>query len=145
MKNILNYLAQNEELMALAAGVDEGLEEQLVAGLSGSSRSIFIASLFRKTGKPAIVLTHNLLQAQKIYDDLLQFLSDDEVFLYPANELIAAELSVASPELKSQRIEVLNKLAMGKSGVFVVPAAGLRKLLPPKDLWKSLSAFIYPR
>ncbi|TYS13661.1 transcription-repair coupling factor [Rossellomorea vietnamensis] len=138
MKNILHFIGQNEELQALAAGVEEGLEEQLVAGLSGSSRSVFMASMFRKTGKPAIVLTHNLLQAQKIYDDLLQFLPDEEVFLYPANELIAAELSVASPELKSQRIEVLNKLALDKGGVFVVPAAGLRKILPPKSLWKSL-------
>ena len=28
--------------------------------------------------------------------------------LYPANELIGAEISVASPELRAQRIEVLN-------------------------------------
>ena len=40
----------------------------------------------------------------------------NDVFLYPANELIGAEISVASPELKAQRIEVLNHLVHKEKG-----------------------------
>ncbi len=48
------------------------------------------------------------ISSTKIYDDLIQLVDEEEVFLYPVNELIAAELAVASPELRAQRLEVLN-------------------------------------
>ncbi|MDT9027768.1 transcription-repair coupling factor [Rossellomorea yichunensis] len=137
MKGILKQVHQSEEIQSIIAGVEEQLSEQLVAGLSGSSRTAYIADVYLQTNKSTIVVTHNLFQAQKVYDDLIQFLSEDEVYLYSANELIAAELSVASPELRAQRIEVLNKLSQNHSGVYIVPVAGLRKILPPKSMWET--------
>lgn len=125
----------NEDVESVLNGVDEGLREQLVAGLSGSSRSMLIASVYKRTKRPVMIVTYNLLQAQKLYEDLTNFVSEDEVFLYPANELIAAELSVASPELRGQRIELLNHWSQNKKGIAVVPMGGFRKLLPPKTLW----------
>ena len=135
MKGILKQVHQSEEIQSIIAGVEEGLSEQLVAGLSGSSRTAYIADVYLQTNKSTIVVTHNLFQAQKVYDDLIQFVSEDEVFLYSANELIAAELSVASPELRAQRIEVLNKLSKQHQGIYIVPVAGLRKILPPPSMW----------
>ena len=41
----------------------------------------------------------------------MNVIGDEGVSLYPANELIGAEISVASPELRAQRIEVLNLLS----------------------------------
>jgi transcription-repair coupling factor (superfamily II helicase) len=136
LKGILKQVHQSEEIQSIIAGVEDQLSEQLVAGLSGSSRTAYIADVYLQTNKSTIVVTHNLFQAQKVYDDLIQFLSEDEVYLYSANELIAAELSVASPELRAQRIEVLNKLSQNQSGVYIVPVAGLRKILPPKSMWE---------
>ena len=135
MKGILKQVHQSEELQSIIAGVEERLSEQLVAGLSGSSRTAYIADVYLQTNKSTVVVTHNLFQAQKVYDDLIQFLSEDEVYLYSANELIAAELSVASPELRAQRIEVMNKLSNHQRGVYIVPVAGLRKILPPQSMW----------
>ncbi|MGM0754446.1 MAG: transcription-repair coupling factor [Bacillota bacterium] len=137
MKGILKQVHQSEEIQSIITGVEEQLSEQLVAGLSGSSRTAYIADVYLQTKKSTVVVTHNLFQAQKIYDDLIQFLSEDEVYLYSANELIAAELSVASPELRAQRIEVLNKLSQNHKGVYIVPVAGLRKILPPKSMWET--------
>lgn len=118
-------------------GIQEGLKEQLVAGLSGSARSLFVSSVFKDSKKPIFVLTHNLLQAQKIYEDLSNILEDETVYLYPVNELIASEIAVASPELKAQRIEVLNHLSKGKKGIVVAPVAALTRMLPPKQLWET--------
>ncbi len=58
------------------------------------------------------------------------------MFLYSVNEVIAAEMAVASPELKAQRLEIMNHWAQGGKGVVVCPVAGLRRLLPPPSLWK---------
>lgn len=129
---------QQDDTRSVISGIDAGLEEQLVAGLSGSSRTVFMASIYEQTGKPMLIVTHNLLQAQKLHDDLEKLLGEDEVFLYPSNELIAAEMSIASPELRAQRIDVLNYWSTHKKGIVIAPVAGIRKILPPVGFWKSL-------
>ncbi|PGV49993.1 transcription-repair coupling factor [Bacillus sp. AFS037270] len=136
MNGLKSLFLKQEDVHSIIAGVEEGLKEQLVAGLSGSSRTVLTASVYEKMKRPIMLVTHNLLQAQKLYDDLVNLLSEKEVFLFPANELIAAELSIASPELKAQRIEALNYWSRQSKGVLIVPIAGLKKIVPPKTLWK---------
>ncbi|MCJ7843036.1 transcription-repair coupling factor [Lederbergia sp. NSJ-179] len=136
MEALSNLILQQTEIQSILSGIDEKLEEQLVSGLSGSARSVFIAATANKTEKSIIVVTHNLLQAQKIYEDLQQLMDEERLFLYPANELIAAEIGIASPELRAQRIETLNYMTSGRHGVFIVPVAGLRRILPTPAKWK---------
>ena len=136
MKSLKSLFIQQDDFRSIITGVDEGLKEQLVAGLSGSARTVLAASMYEQMKRPILLVTHNLLQAQKLYDDIVNLLSEKEVFLYPANELIAAEMSIASPELKAQRIEALNYWSKNQNGILIVPVAGLRKILPPKSLWE---------
>jgi len=124
-----------DEIQSIVDGVDGGLKEQLIAGLSGSSRPVLIASLYKNSRRPLLVVTHNLYQAQKIYDDLVTLVHEDDVFLYPVNELIASEIGIASPELKGQRIETLNYWSKHSKGIVIAPIAGLKRYLPPKQLW----------
>ncbi|MBA2876709.1 transcription-repair coupling factor [Thermaerobacillus caldiproteolyticus] len=136
MLSLHRYFVENQDIQSIIKGVEAGLKEQLVAGLSGSARSVFLSSLYKATARPLLIVTHNLFQAQKIYDDLIQLLSTEEVFLYPVNEMIAAEMAIASPELKAQRLEVMNYWTEQQKGIVISPIAGLRRLLPPKSLWK---------
>ncbi|NMD72195.1 transcription-repair coupling factor [Bacillus sp. DNRA2] len=135
MEGLKSVITRLDDLQSIIAGFNGGLKEQLIAGLSGSARTIFLASVYEKTKKPQLIVTHNLLQAQKIYDDMINLIGEKDVYLYPANELIATEISIASPELKAQRIETLNHLISGESGIIIIPVAGLRKIVPPKAIW----------
>ncbi len=132
-----SYIIKNGEVKTVASGFNEGLREQLVAGLSGSARAMFIAAMYIETKQAQLVVTHNLYQAQKLYDDLVEIIGENEVFLYPVNELIAAEIAIASPELKGQRIEALNHWCTQKNGILIAPIAGLRRILPPKEIWQN--------
>jgi transcription-repair coupling factor (superfamily II helicase) len=136
LKGLKSLFLDQEDIHSIISGVQEGLKEQLIAGLSGSSRTVLTAAIYEQMNRPILFITHNLLQAQKLYDDIVNLLSEDEVFLFPANELIAAEMSIASPELKAQRIEALNHLSKKNKGIIIVPIAGLRKIIPPKNIWK---------
>lgn len=138
MNHLLDLFLKNDEAASVMNGIEAGMKEQLAAGLSGSLRAVFASAAHRKLQQPVMVITYNMLQAQKLYDDIVQFVPEEQVFLYAANELIAAEISIASPELRAQRIEMLNHLALHGTGVYIVPVAGLKKLLPPKDVWKRL-------
>src|SRR5699024_7679857 len=85
--------------------------------------------------KPILLVTHQLTQAQQLYDDLSEFMENSNVYLYPVNELIASEVAIASPELKSQRIDGLTEWAEKKSGILIAPVAALKRILPPPSYW----------
>ena len=61
-------------------------------------------------------------------------LSPDEVLLYPANELVAAEAAISSPETLAQRMDVLIRLSQGFRGIVVVPFSGVRRYLPTQQV-----------
>ncbi|WP_144557397.1 transcription-repair coupling factor [Shouchella miscanthi] len=135
MLGLQQFVSGTNELQTIANGIEKGQSEQVLSGLTGSSRTVASASLYRETQRNQLIVTHNLFQAQKMYEDLVDLLGEEKVYLYPVNELISAEIAVASPEMKAQRIDVLNRLVNGFSGIIVVPLAGVRRLLPPKTLW----------
>jgi transcription-repair coupling factor (superfamily II helicase) len=136
MLGLQNYFLVNDEVKAVSSSIETGMKEQLLSGLTGSARTLLMAALYRETNRTQVVITHNLFQAQKVYDDLTDLVGEDKVLLYPVNELISSEIAIASPEMKSQRLDVLNKLVGDFNGIVIVPLAGIRRLLPPKYLWK---------
>ncbi len=129
MESLIELFRRDPDFQSTVAGLRSSLTEQLVAGLTGTARILYVASLYREIGKPILLVTHNLNQAQKAAEDLAELLPRDEVLLYPANELVTTEIALAGDETLGQRIDVLSRLSQGFSGVSVVPFAGLRKLL----------------
>ncbi|HLR66659.1 transcription-repair coupling factor [Virgibacillus alimentarius] len=135
MKGINNFLHSTEDVQSILGGIHNGMKEQLVAGLSGSARSLLISIVNESINKPILLVTHQLTQAQQLYDDLSEFMENSNVYLYPVNELIASEVAIASPELKSQRIDGLTEWAEKKSGILIAPVAALKRILPPPSYW----------
>lgn len=126
LQHLYKMLVNHVDVQSIMVGIEEGLKEQLVAGLSGSARAAFIATTYTEKKKSMVVVTHNLLQAQKLQEDLLGMFGEEEVFLYPADEVIASEISIASPELRSERLTTLQHLSKGVKGIYIVPHAGMR-------------------
>lgn len=137
MQEIYQYLSKDTDFQSIVTGLEKGLKEQLIAGLSQSARHLAYAALYKETHRPQLIVTHNMFQAQKIYEDLCEFLSEEQVLLYPVNELVITEVAIASPEIMSQRIEALNRLSADFDGILIVPYAGLRRLLVPRNVWRS--------
>lgn len=137
LKGIDTYLQSKDDIQSIISGIDSGMQEQLVAGLSGSARSLLVSVLEESINKPILLVTHQLVQAQQFYDDLSEFMGDKHVHLYPVNELIASEVATASPELRSQRIEALTEWSKKESGILIAPVAALKRILPPKSYWNN--------
>nr|WP_246593562.1 transcription-repair coupling factor [Evansella tamaricis] len=131
----MDSIIQGDDVTSIVEGIEANLSEQMISGLAGSARSLLLASIFKKTKRSQLVITHNLFQAQKIYDDLVFLVGEDNVYLYPVNELIASEIAVASPEMRGQRIEALNRLVAKKDAIIISPMAGVRRILTPVELW----------
>jgi len=135
MKELIQFFSRGDDYQNVRTAYRNGIKEQLVAGLNHSARTLFIGSLFLDEQVSQLIVTHNLHQAQKIYDDLIEWVGEEFVSLYPVNELISSEIATASPELRGQRIKVLNKLVQGKPQIVIAPLAATRRYLPPADIW----------
>ncbi|WP_026568989.1 MULTISPECIES: transcription-repair coupling factor [Sediminibacillus] len=136
MQGLKQYLKTQDDIHSVLSGVEAGLKEQLVSGLTGSARGMLASLINEASKKPILLVTHQLMQAQQLYEDLLEMSERDSVHLYPVNELIASEIAIASPELKSQRIEALNQWMNKESGILIAPVAALKRILPPASYWK---------
>ncbi|MDN4593476.1 transcription-repair coupling factor [Polycladomyces subterraneus] len=137
MKPLIQLFREDKDFQSTVEGLRMGLSEQMVAGLTGTARMLYVASLYRDIGRPVMLVTHNLNQAQKAAEDLYELLPKEEVMLYPANELVTTEIALAGHETLGERVDVLSRLSRGFTGVFVVPFAGLRKLFPPQTTVKA--------
>ncbi|AXI07547.1 transcription-repair coupling factor [Oceanobacillus zhaokaii] len=135
MKGINQFLQSKEDIQSIIHGITNGMKEQLVAGLSGSARSLLVSVINESINKPILLVTHQLVQAQQLYDDLSEFMDEKNVYLYPVNELIASEIAIASPELRSQRIESLMEWSKKQSGILIAPVAALKRILPQPAYW----------
>lgn len=136
MNGINRYLAENKDIQSIIAGVEDGMNEQLIAGLSGSARSLLVANIQQSIDRPLLFITHQLNQAEQLYDDLSGLVDESLVHLYPVNELVASEVTIASPELRSERIAALTSWMEQKSGILIAPVSALKRYLPPTSYWK---------
>lgn len=68
---------------------EQTFKSQLITGLTGSARAVFINALFNELKRPIYILSPNLLQAQKLVDDLTSLVGEGYVHYYPADEFIA--------------------------------------------------------
>uniref|UniRef100_UPI0020BE0E9A hypothetical protein n=1 Tax=Lysinibacillus sp. D4A1_S13 TaxID=2941228 RepID=UPI0020BE0E9A len=66
MDNIQTFIKESDDFKSIVNGLHDGLKEQLLAGLSGSARSVFTSALPQETKRPSFFITHNLYQAQKV-------------------------------------------------------------------------------
>ncbi|QFF97395.1 transcription-repair coupling factor [Psychrobacillus glaciei] len=142
MELLSNLLMDDTHMQKLVKELERGQDQQLITGLSGSARAVFIKMLYRARRKAVLIITPNLLHAQKLTEDLVKLVGDDLVRLYPADELIAADISVTSPELRAQRIETLDHMLTKRNGVYIVPVAGLKKHMPTVTDWKQSTVSI---
>ncbi|MGE7023953.1 transcription-repair coupling factor [Solibacillus cecembensis] len=121
---------QDKQIHNLLQQIKDGsANEQLITGLTGSARPALIQSIFKETKKSIYIISPNLLQAQKLVDDLGSLIGEEWIHYYPAEEFIAANMTTSSPELRAQRIATIGRLVKGELGIYVIPVAGMRKLL----------------
>lgn len=137
MKVFHQLFSDDKHLKTLIDNVKENrFNSHLITGLTGSARSVLIDVIFQETNRPIYVITSNLLQAQKLVDDLTSLVGEDMVHYYPADDFIAVDMTIASPELRANRISTLDHLVHKETGIYVIPIAGMRKFITPRKQWE---------
>ncbi|RAV64933.1 transcription-repair coupling factor [Aerococcus urinae] len=137
--NLENYL--NEKIIdsKLKNTLRTG-QSVLYLGLQAASKAYMIAEIQAShPDKKTVVLTNNLLQAERFYEDLQTFNPEADLHLYSSPESVAEDLAIQSPEALGDRLATLDWLLdEDSSGILISPIFGLKRALTPVSEWKHL-------
>ena len=70
---------QPQAIEALAAGIQAGLKNQILLGVTGSGKTFTMASVIEKVQKPTLVIAHNKTLAAQLCTELRAFFPDSRV------------------------------------------------------------------
>ena len=70
---------QPEAIAALAAGIETGLKEQVLLGVTGSGKTFTMAKVIEKVQRPTLVLAHNKTLAAQLCAEFKEFFPNNAV------------------------------------------------------------------
>jgi len=73
---------QPAAISQLTKGLEEGLKEQTLLGVTGSGKTFTMANLIQNTQKPTLVLSHNKTLAAQLYGEFKAFFPDNAVHYF---------------------------------------------------------------
>lgn len=103
-------------------------------GLYGSASSLAIANAALQYSGLYFIITENVQKAHILEHELRFFLSDTEIEIlnFPDGETLPYDVFSPLPELTSQRLLTLHRLADVTQGILIAPIATVLQRLPPR-------------
>ena len=119
----------NDELLKLISKTEAATHLKMKSGNFVVNDTIGVSLLFssfykEKPGK-FLILTSNLYVAQKVSDFIASLLGENNVFLYPFDDMLRTETLTSSKELLAQRLYVLSKALENSPKIIVTHVSAL--------------------
>ncbi|AFS39866.1 transcription-repair coupling factor [Leuconostoc gelidum] len=127
---LTHFLAQSDTIKHLNEQATDG-SSQLLLGVNGSARAASVAALYQENPRQMLVVTDTQVHADQLFSDLSSLMTN--VFNFPAEESLATEIAISSPDLRLQRVASLLALRKGEAKVIVTSLAGVERLLPKPE------------
>ena len=70
---------QPKAINSLAEGINSGVKEQTLLGVTGSGKTFTMANVIEKVQKPTLVISHNKTLAAQLYEEFKEFFPDNAV------------------------------------------------------------------
>ena len=87
--------------------------------------SLLFSSFYKENPGKFLILTSNLYVAQKVSDFIASLLGENNVFLYPFDDMLRTETLTSSKELLAQRLYVLSKALENSPKIIVTHVSAL--------------------
>jgi len=124
---------QPQAIEQLTKGVNQGLPNQVLLGVTGSGKTFTIANVIANTKKPTLVLSHNKTLAAQLFGEFKQFFPKNaveyfvsyydyyqpEAYLPTTNTYIEKDLSI-NEEIEKLRLATTSALLSGRRDIIVV-------------------------
>lgn len=137
---------QPKAIENLVQGINEGKENQVLLGATGTGKTFTIANVIQKTDKTTLVLSHNKTLAAQLYTELKSFFPEDRVEYFisnfdyyrpeaymPSSDTFIDKTSKSNWDIEAMRMSASNALVSGKRCIIVASVASIYGQIDPKE------------
>jgi excinuclease ABC subunit B len=147
---------QPQAIEALVRGLDEGVKDQVLLGITGSGKTFTIASVIQKTNRPTLVLAHNKTLAAQLYQEFKTLFPDNAVEYFvsyydyyqpeayvPATDLYIEKEATINDEIDRLRMSATRALFERRDVIVVASVSCIYGLGDP-DAYYGMLLFVEP-
>lgn len=120
MLEIIKEYAESDSWYEIAQAAKRGARHTYVSGATVLGKALLSGVIRETWGAPVLILTAQASHAERILADIQALLGDNSAMLFPADEVVLYGVMAQSPELASQRLGILARLASGNAPPVVV-------------------------
>ncbi len=100
---------QPSAIKQLVAGVNSGVHEQTLLGVTGSGKTFTMANIIEQTGRPTLILAHNKTLAAQLYSEFRDFFPENEVHYFVSYfDYYQPEAYIASTDTYIEKDSAIN-------------------------------------
>ncbi len=93
----------------LVEGINRGVHEQTLLGVTGSGKTFTMANIIEKTQKPTLILAHNKTLAAQLFAEFREFFPDNEVHYFVSYfDYYQPEAYIASTDTYIEKDSAIN-------------------------------------
>ncbi len=147
---------QPEAIAQMVAGVNSGVKDQVLLGITGSGKTFAIANLIQETQRPALVLAHNKTLAAQLFQEFKTFFPENAVEYFvsyydyyqpeayvPASDLYIEKEATINDEIDRLRMSATRGLFERRDVIVVASVSCIYGLGDP-DAYYGMLVFIEP-
>ena len=144
---------QPEAIEALAAGVENGLSEQVLLGVTGSGKTFTMAKVIEKIQRPTLVLAHNKTLAAQLCAEFKEFFPNNAVEYFvsyydyyqpeayiPHTDTFIEKDSATNDEIDRLRLSATASLMERRDVIVVSSVSCIYGLGEPEDFAKMMTS-----
>lgn len=124
---------QPEAIRQLVSGLNNGIQQQTLLGVTGSGKTFTVANVIQKVQRPTLILSHNKTLAAQLYGEFKQFFPHNsveyfvsyydyyqpEAYIPSTGTFIEKDLQI-NDEIEKLRLAATSALLSGRRDVIVV-------------------------
>ncbi|PYS47429.1 MAG: excinuclease ABC subunit B [Acidobacteria bacterium] len=147
---------QQQAIDALVHGLDEGIKDQVLLGITGSGKTYTVASVIQRTQRPTLVLAHNKTLAAQLYQEFKSFFPENAVEYFvsyydyyqpeayvPASDTYIEKEATINDEIDRLRMSATRALFERRDVIVVASVSCIYGLGDP-DAYYGMLLFVEP-
>ena len=142
---------QPQAIAKLVAGVEQGMDAQLLLGVTGSGKTYTMAKVIASLGRPAIIMAHNKTLAAQLYGEFKAFFPYNAVEYFvsyydyyqpeayvPSSDTFIEKDSAINDHIDQMRLSATRALLERRDAIIVASVSAIYGLGDPESYLKML-------
>jgi excinuclease ABC subunit B len=133
----------------LAAGLNDGLQKQVLLGVTGCGKTFTIANVITKLNRPALIIAHNKTLAAQLYAEMKEFFPENAVEYFvsyydyyqpeayiPSSNVYIEKDAAINEQIEQMRLSATKAILERRDTIIVATVSAIYGLGDPKSYLK---------